>query len=97
MRGNGAQTLKVSITDVLALGIKNSFSNASDYADHIQMRIDGDNVDKLTLSKQWGSSNSQNWLAHGQLTLDGQIYNAYFNQSLSLEVFVQSAMIVTVI
>ena len=97
MRGNGAQTLKVSITDVLALGIKNSFSNASDYADHIQMRIDGDNVDKLTLSKQWGSSNNQNWLAHGQLTLDGQIYNAYFNQSLSLEVFVQSAMIVTVI
>jgi len=29
--------------------------------------------------------------------LDGQIYNAYFNQSLSLEVFVQSAINVTVI
>jgi hypothetical protein len=97
MRANGAQTLKVSISDVLALGVKNSFSAASDYADHLQMRIDGDSVDKLTLSKQWGSSNNQNWLSHGQLALDGQIYNAYFNQSLSLEVFVQSAIIVTVI
>lgn len=97
MRANGAQTLKVSISDVLALGLKNSFSTASDYADHLQMRIDGDSVDKLTLSKQWGSSNNQNWLSHGQLALDGQIYNAYFNQSLSLEVFVQSAIIVTVI
>jgi len=52
MPANGAQTLKVSISDVLALGAKNSFSATSDYADHLQMRIDGDSVDKLTLSKQ---------------------------------------------
>ncbi len=97
MRGNGAQTLKVSISDVLALGVENSFSNASAFIDHLQMRIDGDSVDKLTLSKQWGSANDQSWLAHGQLTLDGQIYNAYFNQALGLEVFVQSAIAVTVI
>jgi len=97
MRGNGAQTLKVSIADVLALGVENSFSNASAFIDHLQMRIDGDSGDKLTLSKQWGSSNDQSWLAHGQLTLDGQNYNAYFNQALGLEVFVQSAIAVTVI
>ena len=97
MRGNGAQTLKVSIADVLAFGVENSFSNASAFLDHLQMRIDGDSGDKLTLSKQWGSSNDQSWLAHGQLTLDGQNYNAYFNQALGLEVFVQSAIAVTVI
>jgi hypothetical protein len=96
MRGNGAQTLKVSIADVLALGVKNSFSYAETFRDHLQMRIDGDGGDKLTLSKQWGSSNDQSWLAHGQLTLDGQNYNAYFNQALGLEVFVQSAIAVTV-
>ena len=96
MRGNGAQTLKVSIADVLTLGVENSFSNASAFIDHLQMRIDGDSGDKLTLSKQWGSSNDQSWLAHGQLTLDGQNYNAYFNQALGLEVFVQSAIAVTV-
>ena len=97
MRGHGAQTLKVSIADVLALGIANSFSTSPSYADHLQMRIDGDGTDKLTLSKQWGNSNDQSWLAHGQVTLDGQIYNAYFNQSLALEVFVQSTIAVTVI
>jgi len=96
MRGNGAQTLKVSIADVLALGVENSFSYAETFRDHLQMRIDGDGGDKLTLSKQWGSSNDQSWLAHGQLTLDGQNYNAYFNQALGLEVFVQSAIAVTV-
>jgi hypothetical protein len=96
MRGNGAQTLKVSIADVLALGVKNSFSYADTFKDHLQIRIDGDSLDKLTLSKQWGSSNDQSWLAHGQLTLDGQNYNAYFNQALGLEVFVQSAIAVTV-
>lgn len=97
MRGHGAQTLKVSIADVLALGVGNSFSNAATYVGHLQMRIDGDNVDKLTLSKQWGSSNDQSWLAHGQLTLDGQSYNAYLYQSLALELFVQSTIAVTVI
>ena len=97
MRDNGAQTLKVSIADVLALGVENSFSFADTFKDHLQMRIDGDSADKLTLSKQWGSSNDQSWLAHGQLTLDGQNYNAYFNQALGLEVFVQSAIAVTVI
>ena len=97
MRGNGAQTLKVSIADVLALGVENSFSFADTFKDHLQMRIDGDSADKLTLSKQWGGSNDQSWLAHGQLSLDGQMYNAYFNQALGLEVFVQSGIAVTVI
>ncbi len=97
MRGNGAQTLKVSIADVLALGVEDSFSHAETFRDHLQMRIDGDSGDKLTLSKQWGSSNDQSWLTHGQLTLDGQNYNAYFNQALGLEVFVQSGIAVTVI
>jgi len=97
MRGNGAQTLNVSIADVLALGVENSFSYAETFRDNLQMRIDGDSVDKLTLSKRWGSSNDQSWLAHGQLALDGQMYNAYFNQALGLEVFVQSAIAVTVI
>jgi hypothetical protein len=61
------------------------------------MRIDGDSNDKLTLSKQWGDSNDQSWYSHGQLTLDGQSYNAYFNQTLALDVFVQAVIKVEVI
>jgi hypothetical protein len=96
MHGNGAQNLTVSIADVLQLGVSNSFSNAIAFKDHLQMRVDGDAADKLTLSKLGGSS-IDTWLTHGQLTLDGQSYTAYYNASKALEVFVQSSIPVTVI
>ena len=96
MHGNGAQNLTVSIADVLQLGVSNSFSNAIDFKDHLQMRVDGDAADKLTLSKL-GVSSIDTWLTHGQLTLDGQSYTAYYNASKALEVFVQSSIPVTVI
>jgi len=50
--GTGAQTLTVSIGDVLELGISNSFSNANAFKDHLQMRVDGDSADTLNLTKQ---------------------------------------------
>jgi len=96
MHGNGAQNLTVSMADVLQLGVSNSFSNAAEFKDHLQMRVDGDAADKLTLSKLGGSS-IDTWLTHGQLTLDGQSYTAYYNASKALEVFVQSSIPVTVI
>ncbi len=96
MHGNGAQNLTVSMADVLQLGVSNSFSNAIAFKDHLQMRVDGDAADKLTLSKLGGSS-IDTWLTHGQLTLDGQSYTAYYNEPKALEVFVQSSIPVTVI
>ena len=96
MHGNGAQNLTVSMADVLQLGVSNSFSNAIAFKDHLQMRVDGDAADKLTLSKLGGSS-IDTWLTHGQLSLDGQSYTAYYNEPKALEVFVQSSIPVTVI
>ena len=96
MKDHGAQKLTVSISDVLQLGVSNSFSNAPAFKDHLQTRVDGDAADKLILSKLGGSA-SDTWLTHGQLTLDGLAYNAYYNASKALEVFVQSGISVTVI
>ena len=95
--GTGAQTLTVSIGDVLELGISNSFANTAALKDHLQMRVDGDSADNLTLTKQWANSTAQSWsLTQGQATLDGQIYNVYNNEALKLDLFVQSAIHVTV-
>lgn len=92
----GPQTLNLSIGDVLQLGISNSFSNDTAFKDHLQMRVDGDSADNLSLTKQWGNSNAQNWsLAKDPVNLDRQSYNVYFNETLKLDLFVQSAVHVT--
>ena len=96
--GDGAQTLTLSIGDVLELGISNSFANSLAFKDHLQMRVDGDSADRLLLSKQWANSTGQSWSAdQGQLTLDGQTYNVYRHTDLALDVFVQASVQVTLI
>jgi hypothetical protein len=97
--GAGAQTLTVSIGDVLELGISNSFSNDAAFKDHLQMRVDGDTADQLNLTKQWANSTDQGWaLNPAPLTLgvDGT-YNVYTNDTLKLDLFVKSAVLVTLI
>jgi hypothetical protein len=96
--GTGAQTLTVSIGDVLQLGISNSFANSAALRDHLQMRVDGDSADNLSLTKEWANSTAQSWsTTQGQVTLDGQTYNVYNNETLKLDLFVQSTVHVTVV
>jgi hypothetical protein len=100
--GTGAQTLTVSIGDVLELGISNSFKNTTGFIDHLQMRVDGNSADQLNLTKQWANSTAQSWsTTQGQITLDtpngSQTYNVYNNEALKLDLFVQSGIHVTVV
>jgi hypothetical protein len=97
--GAGSQTLTVSIGDVLQLGISNSFSNDTAFKDHLQMRIDGDSADKVNLTKQWANSTDQGWLVSATaLTLGAAgTYTVYYNDTLKLDLFVQSAVHVTLI
>jgi len=96
--GTGAQTLTISIGDVLELGISNSFSNAIAHKDHLQMRVDSDSADNLNLTKQWGHSTDQGWILKPvPVTLDVFTYNVYYNETLKIDLFVQSAIHVTVI
>ena len=97
--GAGAQTLTVSVGDVLQLGMSNSFSNDAAFKDHLQMRVDGDSADKLNLTKQWSNSTDQGWLVNSKpLTLGSEgTYTVYYNDALKLDLFVQSAVHVTLI
>ncbi len=93
--GAGAQTLTVSIGDVLQLGLSNSFLKD----DRVQMRIDGDGADKLNVTKQWANSTDQGWVVNQQpLTLvNAGIYHVYTNDNLKLDLLVKSEIQVTVI
>jgi hypothetical protein len=78
--------------DVLELGVKNSFSNATAHQGRLQMRIDGDAGDKVvlddlvgTIDYDWNANNSR-------VTLDGQEYRVYTHDGLGLSLFVQQGV-----
>lgn len=86
----GNHVLKLTMGDVLDLGVKNSFSSAAAHKDHLQMRIDGDAGDVVNLDNLVGSTESV-WNANNSaVTLDGQNYKVYTQDTLGLTLFVQT-------
>jgi hypothetical protein len=88
----GDHTLKLTMGDVLELGVKNSFSNATAHQGRLQMRIDGDAGDKVilddlvgTIDYDWNTNNSR-------VTLDGQEYRAFTHEGLGLSLFVHQSV-----
>jgi hypothetical protein len=93
--------LTLSMGDVLALGVTNSFSFDELYKGQIQMRIDGQAGDALNLD---GLVNSLNlaWNGgqtsfNGPLTLGLEQYNVYSNVALGLALFVDTSITVNVL
>lgn len=86
--GVGNDTLKLTASDVLALGVKNSFvSNGRQ-----QIRIDGDAGDQVTLDDMLGGSKYA-WSKAGQpLQLNSVNYDVYTNASLELDLFIQQTI-----
>jgi hypothetical protein len=97
-------TLDVSMGDVLALGVTNSFNIASvnggaQHKGQIQMRIDGQNDDKLNLdglvnglNLPWVKSTTAFPLDNGP-----ERYDVYTNASLSVALFVDTDITVNVL
>lgn len=86
LQGQGDHVVHVTMGDVLAMGIKNSFVDDG----NIQLLIDGDSKDVLNLDNLVGSS-SYNWSADNSLkTVDGKTYLAYTNTDFGLEVLVNA-------
>ncbi len=88
----GDHTLELTMGDVLDLGVKNSFSNATAHQGHLQMRIDGDAGDEVvlddlvgTIDHDWNANNSR-------VTLDGQEYRVFTHEGLGLSLFVQQSV-----
>lgn len=93
----GDHTLTLTMGDVLELGVKNSFTNATAHQGHLQLRIDGDANDKVvlddlvgTIDYDWNANNSR-------VTLDGQEYRVYTHEGLGLSLFVNQAVQITLV
>jgi hypothetical protein len=93
----GDRILKLTMGDVLDLGVKNSFSTATAHKGHLQMRIDGDAADKLILDDLVGTVD-YDWNANqSSVTLDGQVYKAFTHEGLGLSLFVHQSIQINLI
>jgi hypothetical protein len=82
-------TLKISLDDVLTLGVTNSFSIGDAHKGKIQMLIDGQAGDEVVLAGLNGSS-GMTWNKLGELGLFDQQYVAYTNDQLGTVVFIDT-------
>lgn len=94
MVGGVDSVITVSTDDVLALGVKNSFTNSG----HLQIRIDGDVADKVLLDDLVGGSTFAWDKAAATVALSvGQNYVVYSNATLGLDLFIQQGIQVTAV
>lgn len=86
--GVGNDTIKLTMGDVLALGVKDSFLSNG----RRQMRIDGDAGDKVILDDLFGGS-SYTWSkASDPVALSSSNYEVYSNPTLGLDLFIQQVI-----
>jgi hypothetical protein len=86
----GDHVVHVTMGDVLAMGVKDSFAIDG----HVQLLIDGDSKDVLNLDNLLGSD-VYTWNANNsQKTVDGKTYLAYTNTDFGLEVLVNTNVLV---
>jgi hypothetical protein len=96
--GVGNDTLKLTTSDVLALGVQNSFISTGVFKDRQQMRIDGDALDKVLLDDLLGGSTFEWAKAVGTVELNqGQRYALYSNDALGLDLFIQQGIVTTIL
>jgi hypothetical protein len=92
--------LELSMADVLALGVTNSFDLGLTYPQHkdkIQMRIDGQKGDTLKLDGLVGGSNIAWDIEINQVGLDGETYNVYKNDSMGVALFIDKDIVITMV
>ena len=95
---NADHVLTLTTSDVLALGVKNSFVSTAAFKDHQQMRIDGDARDKVMLDDLLGGSTFEWTKAANTVELSqGQNYAVYSNASLGLDLFIQQGIVTTLL
>jgi hypothetical protein len=93
----GTHVLKLTMGDVLDLGVKNSFTTATAHKDHLQMRIDGDAADTVNLDDLVGTTDLDWTKNNSAVTLGDKDYAAYTNDALGLSLFVQTGITLNLI
>ncbi|MDN7452300.1 Ig-like domain-containing protein [Burkholderia cenocepacia] len=84
LTGAGANTLKVSLGDVLHFGEQDLFVEDG----RTQLMVKGDAHDVVDLSGMAGTHGSD-WVAHGDTVVDGVAYTVYENSTQNAELLVQ--------
>jgi Bacterial Ig-like domain len=85
----GDHVVHVTMGDVLAMGVKDSFAIDG----HVQLLIDADSKDVLNLDNLVGSD-SYDWKDNNFKTVDNKTYHAYINTDFGLEVLVNTNVLV---
>lgn len=96
-----AQTLNISVQDVLALGVGESFLSSEKHAGKIQMRIDGDAKDHVKLTNEFEATGNASWTVNQETTvsLEG-ISGEYFqatNIASGLELFIKKDVQISIV
>ena len=96
-----AQIINISVQDVLALGVGESYLSSGTHEGKIQMRIDGDSNDKVNLVNEFNSTADAKWTVNQttKVTLEG-ITGDYFqatNIASGLEIFVKEGVQINVV
>jgi hypothetical protein len=96
-----AQTLNISVQDILALGVGDSFLSTGTHAGKIQMRIDGDDKDKVNLVNADGAVGTAVWTVNQvtKVSLEG-VVGEYFqatNMTSGLEVFIKTGVEINIV
>ena len=96
-----AQTLNISVQDVLALGVGESYLSSGTHAGKIQMRIDGDSNDIVNFINEFNAPVDAKWTVNQttKVTLEG-ITGDYFqatNIASGLELFVKMGVQINVV
>ena len=86
----GDHVIKLTMGDVLALGVKDSFSVATAHKGHLQLRIDGDAKDTLKLDDLVGTTEHTWNTNQSMVTLGGKNYKVFSNEELGLDLFVEA-------
>ena len=94
LTGNGNNTLKLSLTDVLEQGGTSLFTNDG----HIQMMVKGNAGDAVILDDLLvNGTDPGNWANSGQVSVSGVVYDVYRHDTLDAELLVQQGVTTTLV
>ncbi|NUU65471.1 hypothetical protein HQN64_05060 [Enterobacteriaceae bacterium BIT-l23] len=88
LEGHGANTLNISINDVLTLGKEDLYFQDGSK----QLMINGDKEDIVNLESINGDKGIESWNALGEVNVNGTVYNVYQSDSHDVELLIQQGI-----
>ncbi|QTD31476.1 Ig-like domain-containing protein [Pseudomonas fluorescens] len=87
LTNNGNNTLKLSVNDILSHGEADLFQDSG----KVQLKVEGDEGDIVELQGLIGNDPGE-WVAQGQITSGGKVYEVYQHSSQNAELLVEQGV-----